>query len=373
MRKSFLFGTLTVLMSVLGTLLCAEIALRFLPYDEGLRAETVSETAPVFRFTPNRTATLSQDWDFKLVNRVRVNNAGFVNDHDYDATATSPLLAVVGDSFIQASIVPYAETVQGRLAAAVAGRGRVYSFAASGAGLPQYLAWIRHARDTYRPQALLINIIPNDFDESLHWYGRSPGFWRFERRPDGGAAMALTAYEPSLTRRILRRSALAMYLTQNMRVQVLLDINVQNLGAHDRRWVGNIEAIQPAQKIADYRWAIDRFLDLLPEASGVANDRVVLSFDSFRPGIYEGGEELAFAERSSWSELRRYFMAEAARRGHETVDLDPRMRSDFARNGRRFEPPTDSHWNGEGHRVLAESVMETRAFRGLFGSSPAAP
>ena len=48
---------------------------------------------------------------------------------------------------------PHAETLQGRLAADVEGRGRVYSFAASGAPLSQYLVWAEYAREHYAPEA----------------------------------------------------------------------------------------------------------------------------------------------------------------------------------------------------------------------------
>jgi hypothetical protein len=125
------------------------------------RAFTLPVTAesPVFHSTPNRNYVFSRDWNLSLVNRGHVNNAGFVNDQDYRRDGETPLLAVVGDSYIEALMVPYAGTVQARLAERLAGRLRVYSFAASGAPLSQYLIWARHAVRGYHAQALLIIII----------------------------------------------------------------------------------------------------------------------------------------------------------------------------------------------------------------------
>jgi hypothetical protein len=40
-----------------------------------------------------------------------------VNDQVCDSTATTPLLAVIGDSYVEALMVAYRETLQGRLAA----------------------------------------------------------------------------------------------------------------------------------------------------------------------------------------------------------------------------------------------------------------
>lgn len=364
--KTAIFGIISVAIAIVGTLVTAELLLRFLPYSEGLRAQEVSARQPVFRFASNRTSTYSDGWNFNLVNRVRVNNDGFVNDRDYDAAAKSPLLAIVGDSYIEAVMVPYRETVQGRLASALEGRGRVYSFAASGAGLSQYLIWARHARDTYRPSLFLFNIIPNDFAESLHKLEHSPGFWRFEARSDGGADWRLTEYRPSLLRRVMRNSALVMYLTQNVRAHTALRLNFQNLGADDRRWVGNIEATTPEDRLADFRWAVDRFLEHLPAYSGVPAERIMLSFDGFRPQIYGGPEELHFATRSTWATMRSEMMNKATALGMTVIDLDPLQRERFARDRQRFEFPTDSHWNGRGHEILADAMRASTPFRAVF-------
>lgn len=293
--KTAIFGIISVAITIVGTLVTAELLLRFLPYSEGLRAQEVAARQPVIWFASNRTSTYSDGWNFNLVNRVRVNNDGFVNDRDYDAAATGPLLAIVGDSYIEAVMVPYRETVQGWLASALEGRGRVYSFAASGAGLSQYLIWARHARDTYRPDLFLINIISNDFAESLHKLEHSLGFWRFEAKTNSDLDWRLTEYRPS----VLRNSALVMYLTQNVRAHTALRLNFQNLGTDDRRWVGNIEAATPEARLADFRWAVDRFLEHLPAYSSVPAERIMLSFDGFRPQIYGGPEELRFAMSST--------------------------------------------------------------------------
>lgn len=68
----------------------AEITLRFLPVSTSLFGQPVNETSPVFRFLPDR---------------------------DYESDIRSPLLAVIGDSYVEATMVPYAETLQGQLAA----------------------------------------------------------------------------------------------------------------------------------------------------------------------------------------------------------------------------------------------------------------
>jgi hypothetical protein len=169
-RRRLGFWVLAFALSTVATLVVAEIALWFLPVESSLRTVAVDDRNPVFHARPNLRFSFSRGWDFKIPNEGRTNNAGFVNDQDYAADGPRPLIAVVGDSYIEAKMVRFAETVQGRLAAALGSRGRVYSFAFSGAPLSQYVVWARHAKEAYRPDGpdgLVVAVVDNDFDESL--------------------------------------------------------------------------------------------------------------------------------------------------------------------------------------------------------------
>lgn len=364
--KNALFSVIAVGLGLLIFVAAAEILLRLLPVNEGMRTEAVTDDQPVFRFEPNRKAVFAKGARFEIVNRVRTNNVGFVNNQDYSADGTSPLLAVIGDSFIEALMVPWPETMQARLAKLLEGRGRVYSFAASGAGLAQYLAWAGHVRDVYHPQAMTIVIIPNDFSESLYEREHSPGFHSFVRRPDGSAEMRLTEYRPSRLRSMLRHSALAMYLFSQVKVQSLIGSGLV-LGKDDARFVGNVEAVAPADFLAHSKWAVDRFLDLLPEYTGLPRDRVQLVVEGVRPQLYTP-ESLDADKSSYWVQMRTYVLEQAQARGHEAIDMNLPFAEAYRRDGRKFEFPTDGHWNGEGHRVAAETVARSRTFGAVFGT-----
>lgn len=366
-RRALLALT-AIFISVVGTLVVAEIVLRFLPVNEGLRAQAVDAANPVFRFEPNRTSVWSEGWSFESVNRVHVNNDGFVNDQDYDPAASTPLLAIVGDSYIEAGMVPFPQTVGGRLQADLRGRARVYTFAASGAGLTQYLVWADYARQRYHPDAFIINIIANDFDESLWHRGQSPGFHHFQRMPDDTAVMRRVDYQPSFWRLMFRRSALVMYLVTNMKVQQVLNISVQSLGAKDKRWSSNVPYESSETAFADYRWAVDRFLDALPAATGVGADRIVLVFDGMRPDMYDSAL-LSDAQHGTWGVMRAYVMEQARARGIDTVDLQPVFGEDYAREQRRFESPHDGHWNSLGHELAAQAIEQTPMYERLLDAA----
>ena len=197
----------------------AEIVLRFLPVMSAMRPGPVTATSPIYHYSPDRPFVFSRDWDLAMVNRGRVNNAGFVNDQDYRRDDRQPLLAIVGDSFIEAFMVPYADTVQGRLARALESRARVYSFAASGAPLSQYLVWARLAVRQYGAQALIINVVGNDFDESHISYVQAPGFWVYAPGEDGRLRMQLLELHRGPLRSLLLHSAFARYLFINLHLK----------------------------------------------------------------------------------------------------------------------------------------------------------
>ncbi len=356
MHRRILYAMVGIALSAVMLLFFAELVCRLLPVNQGLRTQPVNEANPVYRFEANRTSTWSRGWNFSITNKVHVNNAGFVNDQDYTRDGARPLLAVVGDSYIEAGMVPYRETVQGRLAEAMGSNGRAYSFAASGAGLTQYLVWAAHARDAYRPDSFLFLNIANDFAESLHHRGRSPGFHRFARLADGSAEIRRDDYEPTLFRRLARYSALAMYLVLNAKIEQQLSFNLKELGADNQRWASNIPYDGTAEEYSDYEWATRTFLDRLPEATGVAPGRIVIAIDGMREAIYNPAEQGALA-KSVWGRMRTYMAAEARARGFIVIDMQPVFEAAFRSDRRRFEFPTDTHWNGHAHGLLAGAVI----------------
>src|SRR5215218_9782103 len=103
----------------------AEIVLRFRPVSTGLRPRPVNAEHTVFQYEPSHSFVFSRDWNFAVANEGWINNDGFVNAQDYVVNDTKPLLAVIGDSFIEAAMVPYEQTVQGRLAKQLDGIARV--------------------------------------------------------------------------------------------------------------------------------------------------------------------------------------------------------------------------------------------------------
>jgi len=347
---------LTLVVSILIALGAAEILLRFLPVNTGLAALPVNAQSPVFRFTPDREFVWSKGGLFDLVNRGRVNKDGFVNDQDYRADGP-PLLAVIGDSYVEAAMVPYQETLQGRLAAGLGARARVYSFGASGAPLSQYLIWAEYARQTYRPQRMVFVVVGNDFDESLLAYKQAPGFHYYAEDADQRLTLARIDYAPDLWRPLLRASALLRYLRLNLMIESLARRPFA-APIDEGATFGHTAARASPKRLEDARRAIEAFLRDLPRHAGLEPERILFLVDGFR--YPAPSPEMAARQKASFfHQARQTFLAAARAKGHAAIDLDDYFLKEFSHTGQRFDFPTDGHWNGLGHAVAAKAIGQS--------------
>lgn len=359
MRRSVIFYA-SFLLGGLFLLVTAELCLRFLPVATGLPVQTVNADNPVLRFTPKTKFTYSIGWSLAGATKGRINNDGWVNDQDYDPTDTRPLLAIIGDCFIEAQMVPSRDTVQGRLAAMVGAHGRVYSFAASYAGLSQYLIWASYAAAKYKPDGMVINVVAHDFEESFVKYGGYPGRHYFVEGPNGRFELSRIDFipNPDPLRAIIKRFALTRYLAGNLTGAI-------------HRVLGKAESCPAntckspdAQRLVDSQRALSAFLDELPKRASLPTDRILLIVDSIRPEVYtdeRAGKETYFGV------MRQQLLEEAQRRGYETIDLNPRFAAAYRRDKLPLSLPDGrTHWNSAGHAVVADAVRQSKLFSKVF-------
>ncbi len=358
------FAVISMGLGILLALVTMEFVLRFLPVNEGARPQAVDQKHPVRSLEPNRTFVWSADWNFAIVNLVRTNNFGFVNDQDYVSGLPSPLLALIGDSYVEALMVPFGDSVAGRLSARTAPTGRVYSFGTSSSALSSYLAYADFVAKTFHPQAMIFLIIGNDFDESLLKYKNEPGHSYFVEDALGSLALRRIDYQPSLWRLMIRKSALVRYVTLNTDfLNVVLKWQHLPSGrpSNQPAFVGNTGAQADPARIADARRAIDTFLASISETSGLPPNRILFAVDGMRPHIYDG-TMLRLATGSYFDILRRYFMTEARQGGFEVLDLQPHFSDHFSRHHRPLEFSSDNHWNSLGHEVVEDALAQSHLY-----------
>jgi hypothetical protein len=361
--REFVFAIIAILIGTLIPLGVAEIVFRWTPTNEGAFVQPVNSENPTFHFEPNREFTWSRGWNFSIVNQIRINNVGFVNDQNYRVDDPRPLLAIIGDSYVEAFMVPTHETLHARLEKTASPDARVYSFAASGAPLSQYLAWASDARKKWKAQALVIIVVGNDFDESLLRYKSGPGFHHYIQNPDGTLTLTRIDYQPALVRKIVKHSYLARYLLYNVEAHHHVRWLIELLPEFIRpvradTFVGNTSTHASPERLELSKAAVRAFLrDLVTYANWKPN-HVLFALD----GARYPSEASALAA-SYFGEMRAFFIAEARKLGFEVLDLDQKFFAHHNGLPMQFSFPTDGHWNGFAHGIVAGAIAETTVFK----------
>ncbi len=356
MSKNFLKNLVTLVVALGLCALAFEVFLRFLPVSQGFGFHPVNEDQTLFHAEPNLVATSSKDWDFFNARDIVINNAGFRNNQDYTVDGLHPLIGVIGDSYVEAVQVDFDNTFFGLLAARFDGRARVYSFGYSGAPLSQYLIWAQYATREFHADYLTFTIISNDFDQSMGWWKRGPGFHHYEDCGGGDHCLQRVDFTPSMVRPIVEHSALARYLVYNLQVQSL----GQNISAvvgdffdsdDEPAYVANVDATVSQDRLDDSKLAVDLFFRDLPAYTGLPPANISFLVDG---RLYD--EDATPFDESFFGIIRRYFITQALAKGYDVVDLRPVFSRHFETYGQKFESERDGHWNELGHGVAAEAL-----------------
>jgi hypothetical protein len=359
-------------------LLVLEIGLRFLPVSAGNVKQPVSAEEPVPRYPPDTEIVWSLGWDFARVVTKRTNHDGFFSEVEYTRQSGEPVLAVIGDSYVEAMQVANEDALDGVLRRRADHRGEIYSLGVSGAPLSQYLDFADFARRSYRPSAMVFVVVGNDFDESHERYRTSAGGTIFVDDPQSGRLeLATREHEASLLRRIARRSALLRYLTFNartdwgeLRARLFGSASgEEGAGTDAPAFVGNTAAHADAERIRVSLAVLDRFFEILPEKTGLPPERVAFLLDGMRPDLYSPAA-LAVAEASYFGRMRRELVTRARARGYEVIDLQPLFVERWSAEGQRFDVEGDGHWNERGHALAAEAVATSALWRSCCSSPP---
>lgn len=362
-KQMVILPVLSILCGIIISFVGLEVILNFFPVNEGLRLAALNDKQPFLHFTPNRTSTWSKGWNFSIVNKVHSNNCGFINNQDYDPKANNSLLAVIGDSYVEAVMVPYSETVQGRLAKFINNSGRVYSFGISGAGLSDYLNLTEYTYKVFKPNAIVFIIISNDFEKLL--YNKKQGaeghYYFFEDPETKELILDKVDYDPGFFKKLLRNSKLFMYLMTNVNIFE----GIKQRFKTKESYISNIEKVKDEKTISDSKRVIDAFLKQLPKRSGLGVSKVLFIVDGIREVVYDSGKE-SETKNSYFDIIRRYFINKAVILGYEVIDMQKVFEEHYRIYKERFEYPTDGHWNGVGHTVAAEAISKSNVFKALF-------
>ena len=194
--------------------LALEALFQFLPVDSGQRLQPTTADMPFMRALPRSPYVFSYGWAMTNARRGEVNQEGFNNSPDF---ADHAKVLIIGDSYIESSMLAYSDTVQGHLSRQL--NGDAYAAAASGNGLADSLVLARYYAPRIHPRNIVFYIKQNDISEILLPPDRGhSGF-----RVDGNVVeLTHTPYSELPSKQLVGKSALARYVYFNLKARVLL-------------------------------------------------------------------------------------------------------------------------------------------------------
>lgn len=362
----FIYTVITIIISIVVTFLLLEGIFRFLPVCGDLKIAPLNNENPIPRWTPDRTITWSKGWNFSIVNKIRINNYGFVNNQDYDKNLKTQLLTVIGDSYVEAAMVPYDETLHGRLAHFVGNKGRIYSMGISGSPLSNYLIYAELAKEEFNSNGMVFVIIANDYDESYYKYRLSPQHYYFIESPEGGLILTREDWEPGILRTLISRSQLMLYFFRNLGgAERIKQVLKGFMGG--QRYVANVSITMDEERLEVSKKVVDAFFEELPIRSGLDTSQILFVVDGIRSAIYNP-ETKSEVEQSYAYWMNSYFIDKAISLGYEVINMHEVFEKHYRIKNQRFEYPTDWHWNGLGHEVVANAIIKSNVFNKIFST-----
>lgn len=337
---------LSLIAGLLLSVIVAELVLRGLPVTMGLYRTHEHASWPLNAYGPHQNYSYSMTWQMANPHRGKTNNYGQIAPFDY--SPDSHPVVTIGDSFIEAQMNDYSDTLQGELGRLLGKQQAVYGFGFSGNSLAEYLAVARLTQAEFAPVGMVFLIIDNDIKES--WTNRQGHhYFAFDGDKIKEAYLPLSnGGTAQQIRKLIGDSALYRY------IQVNLGFSIDGVIA--KRSNNKGKEAQPQNTGEEYsRRAVDYFLTSLPAASRLPADRLVLIFDADREKIYNPAAPDRKAADSA--KLQTYLKDRAKALGFSVVDTAPLFAEHYKKNHQRFDfTPTDRHWNGLAHHLAADAA-----------------
>ncbi|MDP3168466.1 MAG: hypothetical protein Q8N06_23805 [Hydrogenophaga sp.] len=339
---------LFLLFGALAVVLAAELVLRVLPVSTATNTG-YHLTPNILNYPPGHKWTMSTGWDLRNVQHLRSNNMGFAAEHDF--VAGSDAVGLIGDSYVEASMLLPADRPAAQLERALGGRP-VYAMGGPGSSLLDYAERIEWAHQVLGLKTFVVLMEQRDASQALC---DSSNVHARCLLPESLEPAIHRQPPSSLLKQVLRESALAQYLNSQLKFSAsrLSSPDFWRSGTPPEATTPNVEPISTApaplaekqQKIVDA--AVEAFFKQFEALQGV---RVVFVIDMNRhnleTGVNQPDESYHLAQR-----LRE--------RGQIVVQGEPLYREHQRRSSLRLDVgPNDQHLNSIGVALLMEAAAK---------------
>jgi len=366
-----------VIAAVLGVAAACELLLRLLPVSSATLTGYYIDPA-ILSYPPGHRWTTAAGWDLRNSQRLRANNMGFVANHDFVPDASA--VALIGDSFVEASMLDAVDRPDAQLERALASARRVYAMGGPGSALLDYAERIRWSARQFGTRDVVVMMERGDVRQSLCGSGNVHAACL---DPKALTPRIETLTEGSPAKRLLRHSALAQYLVSQLKLEpaalwrqaikqsrpvVTPTSTPEPVPAH-----GVVIPTKPAPSAGVAAHPDMRIVDTVVErffsrVDGQIIGRLVIVLDADRARL---------RQRLPTDDPQRLRFIERARaHGAIVVDTEPLYAAHYAQSSLRLEVgPHDAHLNRLGVEIAMAAAARALAgtTRGPDAQLPIAP
>ncbi|NRF66502.1 hypothetical protein HLB44_05865 [Aquincola sp. S2] len=190
----------------------AEVLLRLLPVSTA--TEFGYHVDPlILTYPPGHRWQVATGWDLRNPQRLQANNFGFASTVDYQPGSNA--VALIGDSFVEASMLDESDRSAAQFARAAADGRPVYSLAIPGSSLLDYAERIRFASERLGVRDFVVLMEAGDVGQALCGSGNVHGPCLDARTLQPQQQLRAA---PTALKRVLRHSALLQYLLSQIKL-----------------------------------------------------------------------------------------------------------------------------------------------------------
>lgn len=326
-------------------LLALELVCRLLPVSTAThtdyRIDPEILTAPAHHRW--RAAT---GWDLRNAQTLQANGLGFPSTHEFEPNPSA--VALIGDSFVESSMLAPAQRPGPQLEAALNRRRPVFDMGGPGSALLDYAERIRFAHERLGIRDMVVLMERSDVRQSLCGSGNVHSAC-LDRQTLAPRQQRLPP--PGWLKQVLRQSALAQYVVSQLKLdpQRLLVQMFKRQTPESTTQAPQRAGPGPGPDLTVVDAVAQAFFQrAMPHVGG----RLVLLLDCDRAALQRGEQPAPDAERQR-------FIALARAAGAIVVDSEPLFRDHFAHSRVSLDVgPYDGHLNALGHQLLAQAAAK---------------
>lgn len=325
------------LLGVFAFVLACELVMRALPVSSSTETGYHFDDK-VLTYPAHHEWQAATGWDLRNAQEMRSNNFGFVADRDFVFGENA--VALIGDSYVEASMLAPRDRPGAQLESALGGQRPVYALGGPGSSLLDYAERVRFASRRFGIRDFVLLVERGDVRQALcgsgnihgacfHWASLSV---KAEKQP-----------EASMAKKILRRSAFAQYMFSQLKVsparlwRQAFAQTVVNHGATVTERTANDSELHENHEPSPEIDAVTRafFRRVQPFVEG----RLILIVDSDRAALRAG--------RTTYDADRLRFISLAREAGATVIDTEPVFAQHYAVSSLGLDVgPYDGHLNG---------------------------